>query len=376
MPEFAYGKEDYRSNAGGPRIKVLGVGGGGCNAVNRMFKEPIPGVEYIAVNTDAQALMRCEVPIRLRIGEKLTRGMGVGGNPDIGRQSAEENREEISELLKDADMVFVAAGMGGGTGTGASPVIAELAREAGALTVAVVTKPFSFEGAKRRKVADDGVHRLREKVDTMIAIPNDRLAVVCDSKVTMVNAFRMADDVLRQGVQAIAELVTVPGEINLDFADVKAVMQGAGQAWLGIGRGRGETRATDAARNATTCNLLEVSMEGAKGVLFNVTGGDSLTLAEVHAAAEIISQVVDPEANTFFGMVNDPKLEDEVKITLIATGFPMNDTASGRVDELSNLLNSIGQGTGVSTPERPVDIDIPPFLRKAQMARRMPHNGH
>jgi cell division protein FtsZ len=339
-----------------------------------MFREPIPGVEYLAVNSDSQALLRCEVPVKVQVGTKLTRGLGVGGNPDLGRQAAEESREELSELVKDADMVFLAAGMGGGTGTGALPLIAELAKEAGALTVGVVTKPFMFEGAKRRKVADDGLHRLREKVDTTIAIPNDRLTAVCDTKVTMLNAFRMADEVLRQGVQAIAELVTIPGEINLDFADVRAVMLGAGPAWLGIGRGRGQNRAADAARNATTCNLLEVSVEGARGVLFHVTGGDSLTLSEVHAAADIISQVVSPEANIFFGMNTDPKMEDEVRVTLIATGFPYTDGAMGREDELASLLSSIGQGA--SAAERPVDIDIPPFLRKAQMARRRTVNGN
>ena len=265
---------------GTPKIKVVGVGGGGSNAVSRMFTTPIPGVEYIVSNTDAQALQRNQAPLRVQLGGELTRGLGVGGDPETGRMSAEENREELTSLLKGADMIFLAAGMGGGTGTGASPTIAEVARESGALTVGVVTKPFSFEGSRRRGVAEDGVHRLKDKVDALIVIPNDRLSVVCDETVTLSNAFQMADDVLSQGVRAIAELVTVPGEINLDFADVKTVMSQAGPAWMGIGWGRGQDRAVEAARAAVACPLLEVSIEGSKGVLFNITGGDTLTLCQ------------------------------------------------------------------------------------------------
>ena len=365
MVENGFGTWAPRTPSGAPTIKVIGVGGGGSNAVTRMFGEPIPGVDYICINTDAQALLRCETPVRMQIGESLTRGLGVGGDPDVGRQAAEESREHVGEITRDADMVFIAAGMGGGSGTGGAPVVAELAREAGALTVGVVTKPFNFEGTKRRKVADDGVHRLREKVDALIVIPNDRLSAVCNETVTMANAFRLADGVLEQGVRAIAELVTVPGEINLDFADVKTVMSQAGPAWLGIGLGRGEHRAIEAARNAIACTLLEVSIDGAQGVLFNVAGGENLTLAEVQAAADCIGQVVDLDANIFFGMVVDPTLEDEVKVTIIATGFPSSELlTSAREAELADLV------TRDHLDQRETDIDLPPFLRRNPWARR------
>ena len=366
MTQYEMGAAAPKSHGNGtPTIKVVGVGGGGSNAVNRMFRGPIPGVEYIAVNTDAQALQRCETPVRLQIGEHLTRGLGVGGDPDIGRLATEESREQLSELVQGADMVFIAAGMGGGSGTGGAPIVAEVARDAGALTVGVVTKPFYFEGGRRRKSADDGIHRLKEKVDALIIIPNDRLTAISNETVTMQNAFRLADDVLEQGVSAIAELVTVAGEINLDFADVKTVMSQAGPAWLGIGHGRGENRAVEAARNAIACTLIEVSVDGAKGVLFNVTGGEGLTLVEVQAAADCIGQVVDIDANIFFGMVTNPALEDEVKITIIATGFPSSEIlASDRDAELANLV------IGNSLNQREVDIDLPPFLRKAPFARQ------
>ena len=352
------------------RIKVVGVGGGGCNAVARMGKDQLFGVEYVCLNTDAQALMRTEAPVRMRIGDNLTRGLGVGGDPERGRQAAEESREELSDLLKDADMIFIAAGMGGGTGTGASPVVAELAKAQNALTVGVVTRPFTWEGAHRRKRAEEGIARLREKVDTLLVIPNDALITICDRKVTMSNAFKMADEVLRRSITAIAELITIPGEINLDFADVKTIMSNAGSAMMGIGTGTGDNRATDAARAAISNPLLDVSIEGAKGVLFNITGGDDLTLSEVHAAAEIISKAVDPDANIFFGMTTDHKMESEVKITLIATGFPTKDTASAFTPEtLTRLIQDS------RTPEE--RLDVPPFLRgKAQQLqmndRRMP----
>jgi len=352
---------------GTPKIKVVGVGGGGSNAVSRMFSTPIPGVEYIVSNTDAQALQRCQVPIRVQLGERLTRGLGVGGDPETGRLSAEENRDELAQLLHGADMIFLAAGMGGGTGTGAAPIIAEVAKESGALTVSVVTKPFSFEGSKRRQSADDGVHRLKDKVDSLIVIPNDRLSIVCDEKVTLNNAFQMADDVLSQGVRAIAELVTVPGEINLDFADVKSVMSQAGPAWLGIGWGRGENRAVDAARAAVACPLLEVSIEGSKGILFNITGGENLTLAEVQLAADCVSQLVDPDVNIFFGMATDNTMEDDVKVTLIAAGFPSSEhLVNIRESELAQLM------AASSSAERgeESDIDLPPFLRRSPAARR------
>ncbi len=365
MAQLGWEAAGQRIPGGTPSIKVIGVGGGGSNAVNRMFQGPIPGVEYACINTDAQALLRCETPIRMQIGEALTRGLGVGGNPDVGRLAAEESRSQVSELVHGADMVFIAAGMGGGSGTGGAPVVAEIAKETGALTVGVVTKPFNFEGSNRRKVADNGVHRLREKVDALIVIPNDRLGAISNETVTMSNAFRLADDVLQQGVSAIAELVTVPGEINLDFADIKSVMSGAGPAWLGIGRGHGEYRALEAARNAVACTLLEVSVDGSKGVLFNVTGGDNLTLSEVQAAADCIGQVVDIDANIFFGMVIDPNMEDEVKVTIIATGFPSSENlTSAREAELADIM-----ARNSSLDQRESEIDIPPFLRKSPSAR-------
>ena len=368
MADFPYQPSEFSGNHNAPLIKVIGAGGGGSNAVNRMFRTPIPGVEYIVVNTDSQALQRCETPMRVQVGERLTRGLGVGGDPETGRLAAEESREHLTEILRGADMVFVAAGMGGGTGTGAAPIIAEIAREAGALTVGVVTKPFSFEGTQRRKLAEEGVHRLKDKVDSLIVIPNDRLAAISDETVTMSSAFALADDVLLQAVQSIAELITVPGEINLDFADVKTVMSHAGPSWLGIGVGTGEKRAVMAAKAAVACPLLEVSIEGAKGVLFNITGGENLTLSEVQTAADTISEVVDPDANIFFGMVTDPQMEDEVRITIIATGFPTMDTmSSSREEELAELMAS-SAGTGET---REPEIDLPPFLRKSSsLARR------
>ena len=349
-------------NDGIARIKVVGVGGGGCNAVSRMFRERVQGVEYVGVNTDSQALMRSEVPLRIRMGEKLTRGLGVGGNPEMGKDSAEESREEIYEAIKDSDMVFVAAGMGGGTGTGAAPVVAEIAKEADALTIAVVTKPFSFEGSRRRKLADEGIARLKEKVDTLIIIPNDRLFAVCDETVTMENAFRLADDVLRQGVQSIAELVTVPGEVNLDFADVKTVMSNAGPAWMAIGRGTGENKAVEAAQAAVSSALLDVSIEGAKGILYNVTGGTDLSLMEVQSAADVIREAADPDANIFFGMVTDMKMEDEVKITIIATGFSAEERVPASDEQINQLIMD------VMTSE--AELDIPPFLRRQPSAKR------
>jgi len=353
------GKEHLLAgDTGVAKIKVIGVGGGGCNAVARMVKENVSGVEYICVNTDTQALMRTEAPSRIRIGEQLTKGLGVGGDPSVGRQAAEESREEVAEELKSADMIFLAAGMGGGTGTGAAPVIAELAKAQDALTIAIVTRPFLWEGAQRKRRAEEGINRLREKVDTLLVIPNESLLALCDRKVTMAAAFKMADEVLRRSITAIAELIMVPGEINLDFADVKTIMKNAGSAMMGIGVGKGDNRATDAARDAINNPLLDVSIEGAKGVLFNITGGDDLTLSEVQGAAEIISKAVDPDANIFFGMTMDHKLEDEVRITLIATGFPNTDDASSFAtpETISKLLQDTG-----GTEER---LDMPPFLRK------------
>ncbi|MQF99180.1 MAG: cell division protein FtsZ [SAR202 cluster bacterium] len=344
------------------KIKVVGVGGGGCNAVSRMFRERVQGVEYVGINTDAQALMRCEVPLRIRMGDQLTRGLGVGGDPERGKDSAEESREELIESLKGADMVFIAAGMGGGTGTGAAPVVAEIAKEANALTVGVVTKPFGFEGTRRRKLAEEGIAKLKEKVDTLIIIPNDRLSQVSDERLTMENAFKLADDVLRQGVQSIAELVTVPGEINLDFADIQTVMTNAGPAWMAIGKGTGENKAVDAARAAIQSSLLDVSIDGARGVVLNVTGGTDLTLQEVEDAADIIRAAADPDVQLFFGSATDLKMEDEVKITIIATGFSSEEQFNPTPEQITQLTN-IDELMGSLREE--AELDIPPFLRRA-----------
>ena len=303
------------------QIKVLGIGGGGSNAVNRMIEQGIRGVEFISINTDAQALMLANAPQRLRIGDKLTKGLGAGGDPEIGEKAAEESAEEIKALLKGTDMVFVTCGMGGGTGTGAAPVVAKLAKESGALTIGVVTKPFTFEGARRRRVAEEGIKRLKESVDTLIVIPNDRLLQVVDKKASIQQAFRVADDVLRQGIQGISELITIPGLINLDFADVRAVMAEGGSALMAIGQASGDNRAQQAAEQAIHSALLDVSIEGAQGILFNVTGGADLALYEVNEAAEIIQRTADPDANIIFGAVIDPNMKDGIRITVIATGF-------------------------------------------------------
>ena len=303
------------------QIKVLGVGGGGSNAVNRMIDAGIQGVEFIAINTDAQALMLSQAPQRLRIGDKLTKGLGSGGSPEIGMKAAEESSEDLQSLIKGADMVFITAGIGGGTGTGAAPVIARVAREMGSLTIGVITKPFSFEGSRRMRAAEEGIARLKEQVDTLIVIPNDRLLQVVDKKASIETAFRTADDVLRQGIQGISELITVPGLINLDFADVRAIMTEGGSALMAIGRAKGENRAKEAAEQAIHSALLDVSIDGAQGILFNVTGGSDLTLFEVNEAAEIMRAGVHPEANIIFGAVIDPTMSDEIRITVIATGF-------------------------------------------------------
>ena len=322
------------------RIKVVGVGGGGSNAVSRMYRERVSGVEYLICNTDTQALLRSDVPLKLSIGDQLTGGKGGGGHPEVGTRAAEESREELMESLRDADMVFVAAGMGGGTGTGAAPVVAEIVKETGALTVGVVTRPFAFEGTRRAKQADEGIRRLKEHTDTLIAIPNERLHLIAQEEITAENAFRMADDILRLAVQSIAELVTEAGDINLDFADVQAIMRDAGMAWMSVGRGRGENRARDAAQQAISNPLLDVSIDGATGILFNVTGGSDLKLNELHQAAEVIQRVVDPEANIIFGMVTDPKMEDELKLTVIATGFPTPLDEYDREQQMEQMVNS------------------------------------
>lgn len=304
------------------KIKVVGLGGGGGNAVSSMISQnQIQGVEFIAVNTDAQALLTTLAPVKLQIGEKLTRGLGVGGDPELGRQAAEESREKIAQLLVDTDMVFLTCGMGGGTGTGGAPIIADIAREQGALTVAVVTKPFAFEGTRRMVISEEGVENLQEKVDAQIVIPNQKLLDSIDKKMTLVEAFRVADNVLGQGVQGISDIITLPGLINRDFADVKTIMKDAGSAFMGIGTGVGENRAQAAARSAISSPLLEVSIDGAKGILFTITGGPDLTMAEVDEAAKIISEKADADANIIFGATIDEKMVDEIKITVIATGF-------------------------------------------------------
>jgi len=348
-------------NAGSPNIKVMGIGGGGSNAVSRMFKDKLPVVEYFSVNTDAQHLFRCDVSHRLAIGQNLTRGLGSGANPDLGRQAAEESRHDIEKALEGADMVFLAVGMGGGTGTGAAPVIAQIAKESGALTVAVVSRPFSFEANMRKKNAEEGIARLKDQVDTLIVIDNDRLLQLNaqgEQTYTWEDALKMADSVLQQGIQAIAEVVTVPGEINVDFADVRTILNNAGPAWLAIGRGKGESRAVDAARQATKSPLLDISMDGARRVLFVISGGPTLTLQEVQDAARVIEDMSDPDANIIFGTCRDSKLEEEVKITMVAASFPvMAENQQLREDELERLLQDV-------IPQSEEELDVPSFLRR------------
>ncbi len=303
------------------RIKVIGVGGGGCNAVNRMIDEGVQGIEFIAVNTDAQALLLSKAPMRVRIGDKVTRGLGAGGNPDNGKRAAEESAEDLYEVLKGSDMIFVTSGLGGGTGTGAAPVVAQIAKEVGALTIGVVTRPFTFEGARRAQSAEAGISKLKEHADTLIVIPNDRLLQIVDKRASLQEAFRVADDVLRQGIQGISELITVPGLINLDFADVRAIMSEGGAALMAVGHASGEDRARIAAEMAISSQLLDITIDGARGILFNVTGGPNMTLFEVNQAAAIIKETAHPDVNLIFGAVVDPNMGDEIRITVIATGF-------------------------------------------------------
>jgi cell division protein FtsZ len=345
----------YPGLEGAARIVVLGVGGGGSNAVNRMIQSGVRGVEFIAINTDTQALARCDAPTRLHIGEKLTRGLGAGGNPNTGEKAAEESAEQIGELLRNADMVFIAAGMGGGTGTGAAPVIAQVSKDVGALTVGVVTKPFSFEGRQRSKNAEEGIVQLRERVDTLITIPNDRLLEVIDRKTTLEQAFMEVDDVLRQGIQGISELITEPGLINLDFADVKTIMSDSGGALMAIGRGTGESRAQDAARMAISSPLLDISMDGARGVLLNITGGTDLALSEISDAADVIAQAADPEASIIFGAVIDPKIENEIRITVIATGFGV-----GERPRQTTYRSRLARPSYAGSAERAQSVQEPP----------------
>lgn len=338
-------------------IKVVGVGGGGNNAVNRMIAAGLRGVEFISINTDAQALRLCQAEQKIQIGAKLTKGLGAGASPEIGKKAAEESYEELAQRLQGADMVFVTAGMGGGTGTGAAPVVAQIAKESGALTVGVVTRPFTFEGRKRASQAEDGIAELKTKVDTLIIIPNDRLLQVADKQTSIIEAFRIADDVLRQGVQGISDLIAVPGLINLDFADVKTIMTDAGSALMGIGRATGEKRANEAARMAISSPLLETSIEGANGVLLNITGGVNLGLLEVNEAAEIVAEAADPEANIIFGAVIDENLKDEIRVTVIATGFEVKTVSEKQVAATRDAELNI-------KPFNVDDLDIPAFLRR------------
>ncbi len=338
------------------KIKVVGCGGAGCNAVTRMVRENIRGVEFIAMNTDAQALAITEAAVRIQLGEKCTRGLGAGGDNKIGRQAAQESMDEIREVISGADMCFITAGMGGGTGTGTAPVAAEIAKKGGALTIAVVTKPFDFEGVHRMRTAEEGINDLVDKVDTLIIVPNQHLMDLVDAKTGVDGAFRMADEVLCQGVQAIAEVITCPGLVNLDFADIKAIMKDAGPAWMSIGHGTGQNRAADAAKQALASPMLDVSMTGATGVLFNIAGSQTLTLFEVNNAAEVIRQAVDPDANIIFGVILDPNMNNEVRLTLIATGFASKESMVGtaREKEMQRALKNL------KTDD---DFDVPSFMR-------------
>jgi cell division protein FtsZ len=359
--ETAVGPENFAE------IRVIGVGGGGTNAVNRMIDEGLRGINFVAINTDGQALLHSRAPQKLRIGDKLTRGLDAGGDPTIGEKAAEESSEDLYDAVVGADMVFITAGMGGGTGTGAAPIVARIAKEAGALAIGVVTKPFTFEGTRRRQISDEGLSKLKEQVDTLIVIPNDRLLEVSDKKVTLQNAFRTADDVLRQGIQGISELITVPGLINLDFADVKTIMGVGGAALMAIGRGSGENRAIAAAETAIKNSLLDVAIDGAKGVLLNVSGGEDLTLNDVYQAADVVRTVSDPDVNLIFGAVINPDLKDEIQVTVIATGFSaMAKRQVGGGQAIGNVVTAPARKT-IDFPVRQFDredLDIPSFLRK------------
>lgn len=357
------------------QIKVLGIGGGGSNATNRMVKANIRGIEFIAVNTDAQALYHSEAPIKINIGKATTRGLGAGSHPEIGKQSAEESSEEIKQAIEGADMIFITCGLGGGTGTGAAPVVAEIAKELGILTVAVVTKPFTFEGQRRRMQAEEGFENLKNKVDTMITIPNDKILSLIDKKTPISEAFTVVDDVLRQGVQGISDLITVHGMINVDFADVKTIMSNAGSALMGIGYGTGENRAVDAARAAIDSPLLEMDIVGAKGILFNITGGNDLSMFEVDEAARVITEAADPDANIIFGAVINDSYTGEIKITVVATGFDESKRdLAGRFGG-RGAARTVGQATaggsqsGASGSDQPRtaenELDIPAFIRRS-----------
>ncbi|MEQ8756609.1 MAG: cell division protein FtsZ [Coleofasciculus sp. G1-WW12-02] len=370
-------REDTRSDNILPgsvaKIKVVGVGGGGGNAVNRMIASEVAGIEFWSINTDSQALSQNSAAKRLQVGQKLTRGLGAGGNPAIGQKAAEESRDEIAQALAESDLVFITAGMGGGTGTGAAPIVAEIAKELGALTVGVVTRPFTFEGRRRTSQAEEGIAALQSRVDTLIVIPNNKLLSVISEQTPVQDAFRVADDILRQGVQGISDIITVPGLVNVDFADVRAVMADAGSALMGIGVGSGKSRAREAAVAAISSPLLESSVEGARGVVFNITGGSDLTLHEVNAAAETIYEVVDPNANIIFGAVIDDRLQGEIRITVIATGFSGEAPPPPPVKEIPRYTRPITPKPNPPTPEpepknRP-GLDIPEFLQRRRFPR-------
>ena len=368
MMEYEDSNNNISMMDGTATIKVIGVGGAGNNAVDRMIEAGIKGVDFIAVNTDKQQLKHSKAATKIQIGEKITRGLGAGANPDIGTQSAEESKAEIAEVLRGSDMVFVTAGMGGGTGTGAAPIVAATAKEMGILTIGVVTKPFTFEGKKRLSQAERGIENLKGRVDTLVVIPNDKLLQIIDRKTSIIEAFIMADDILRQGVQGISDLIAIPGLVNLDFADVKTIMLNQGMAHMGVGRASGENRAEDAAKEAIQSPLLETSIEGAKGVIINITGGDDLGLHEVNTAAELVQRSVDPEANIIFGTVTDTTMQDEIQITVIATGFEKDAAINPPIVNNSvsknweKKISSIPTSTPTTNSQN--DLDIPAFLRK------------
>jgi cell division protein FtsZ len=353
------------------RIKVVGVGGGGNSAVDRMVNARIRGVEFIAINTDLQALASAQAPTKVQIGKETTGGLGSGADPDKGRQSVEENKEDVYEVLKNSDMVFVTSGMGGGTGSGAGPVVAAIARELGSLTVGVVTKPFTFEGSRRREVAEKAIEELKENVDTLIVIPNDKLLQVIDKKTTMLDAFAVVDDVLRQGIQGIADLITIPGIINVDFADVKTIMQDAGSALMGIGRAKGENRAIEAARAAIDSPLLDLSVEGAKGILFNITGGQDMSMYEIDEAAKTITEAAHPEANIIFGAMVDESMQGEIKITVIATGFGDERPKKREEAKQGFTLTSLAELGNEDNKEEEM-VNNEPFVRKPELKEEEP----
>ena len=355
------------------RIKVIGVGGAGQNAVNRMMEEGIQGVEFIAANTDAQALTMSRAPMRVRLGYKLTRGLGAGGDPEVGRKAAEESADELYGVLKGSDMVFVTAGMGGGTGTGAAPVVAQVAKECGALTIGVVTRPFTFEGGKRSQSADAGVGKMKEHAHTLISIPNDRLLQLSDKRSSLQDAFRMADEVLHQGIQGISELITIPGLINLDFADVRTIMSEGGAALMAVGRGSGEDRAKTAAETAISSQLLDITIDGARGVLFNVTGGPNLTLFEVNQAAAIIRETAHPDVNLIFGAVIDPEMGDEIRVTVIATGFERSGVPRRALERLPRLDRTASTSASMSRPMESVSVGAE--SKPAIDSRTLPQQG-